>query len=136
MYGLAGVYQKRYYAAVSDKRIEARFFRQGRSEPVRDWLKDELTAEQRKVVGTDIMTVEFTWPVGMPLVRPLGGGLHEVRSDMTEGTARVLFAVEGRCMVLLHGFMKKTRKTPTADLELARARHRAYKKSQREDEES
>ena len=62
----------------------------------------------------------------MPLCRPLGRGLWEVRSDITDGRiARVLFSVEGGRMVLLHGFIKKTRKTPAADLELAIKRRKA-----------
>lgn len=110
-----------------DKRVQARFFRQGKSEPVRDWLKNDLTPEDRKKVGTDLMTVEFAWPVGMPLVRPLGGGLHELRTNLPDGIARVLFAVEGGFMILLHGFMKKTRKLPKSDLDLAIARLNLYR---------
>src|SRR5205807_8713636 len=70
--------------------------------------------------------VEYGWPVGMPVCRPLGTGLWEVRTDLAEGrTARVLFCVHGRQMVLLHGFMKKTQKIPRADVALARTRMRA-----------
>lgn len=114
------------------KRIQARFFRQGKSEPVRDWLKDDLTLEDRKKVGTDIMTVEFAWPVGMPLVRPLGGGLHEVRTNLPDGTARVLFAVEDGLMILLHGLLKTTRKLPKADLDLAVDRLKTYRNAKGE----
>lgn len=88
-------------------------------EPIRDWLKS-LDAEDRKVIGEDIKDVEFSWPIGMPLCRALGKGLWEVRSDLARGrTARVLFCIDEGCMVLLHGFIKKTQKTPAADLELA-----------------
>jgi phage-related protein len=67
--------------------------------------------------------VEFSWPIGMPLCRSLGGGLWEVRSDLTDGrTTRVLFCVFESQMVLLHGFIKKTQKTPAGDLTLARKR--------------
>ena len=56
----------------------------------------------------------------MPLCRPLGSGLWEVRSDITDGRiARVLFCVEAGRMVLLHALIKKTQKTPAVDLELA-----------------
>lgn len=81
------------------------------------------------------MTVEFAWPVGMPLVRPLGGGLHEVRTKLADGSARVLFAVEEGVMILLHGFMKRTRQIPRSDLELARSRLRTFKKAQEEKED-
>ena len=102
------------------KRLPARFYRldSGR-EPVRDWLKD-LEPEDCKIVGDDIKDVEFAWPIGMPLVRSLGDGLWEVRSDLISGRiARVIFTVEHECMVLLHGFIKKTQKTPKQDLDLA-----------------
>jgi phage-related protein len=108
----------------------------GKSEPVRHWLKNDVDAEDRKSIGIDIMTVEFSWPVGMPLVRPVGGGLHEVRTNLADGTARVLFAVVDGFMILLHGFIKKTKKTPKSDLDLARARLKAYTDAQEEREES
>src|SRR5882724_3706403 len=107
------------------KRLPARFYRSdsGR-EPVREWLKD-LDLEDRKVIGEDIKDVEFSWPIGMPLVRPLGRDLWEVRSSLPRGRiARVLFCVEKGAMVLLHGFIKKTQKTPQRDIDLALARRR------------
>jgi phage-related protein len=105
------------------KRLPAAFYRlpSGR-EPVREWLKS-LDPADRKIIGEDIKDVEFSWPIGMPLVRPLGGGLWEVRSEITQGRiARVVFCIAGQHMVLLHGFVKKTQKTPDADLDLARRR--------------
>ncbi len=105
------------------KRLPAIFYAlpSGR-EPVRDWLLD-LTKADRMVVGEDIKDVEFSWPIGMPLCRAMGSGLWEVRSNLPQGRiARVLFCVAQGCMVLLHGFIKKTQKTPPADLALARSR--------------
>lgn len=91
-------------------------------EPVREWLKG-LDREDRKVVGEDIKDVEFSWPIAMPLVRSLGRDLWEVRSSLSRGrVARVLFCVERERMVLLHGFMKKTQKTPKHDIDLALGR--------------
>lgn len=88
-------------------------------EPVREWLK-KLDRRDRRVIGEDIKDVEFSWPIGMPLVRGLGNGLWEVRSDLTDGKiARVVFTEEQGFMVLLHGFIKKTQKTPKHDLDLA-----------------
>ena len=64
--------------------------------------------------------MEFAWPIGMPLVRALGNGLWEVRSRLTRGRiARVLFCIHAGRMVLLHGFIKKTQKTPDADRDSA-----------------
>ena len=102
------------------KRLPARFYRpESVREPVREWLKG-LAAEDRKVIGADIKDVEFSWPIGMPLVRSLGRGLWEVRSSLLRGRiARVIFCVEQECMVLLHGFVKKTQKTPQHDIDVA-----------------
>jgi phage-related protein len=102
------------------KRLPARFYRSASGrEPVREWLKS-LAAEDRQTIGEDIKDVEFSWPVGMPLVRSLGREIWEVRSGLSHGRiARVLFCVEPDCMVLLHGFLKKTQKTPGRELDLA-----------------
>ena len=107
------------------KRLPAAFYRSpGGREPVREWLL-ALDERSRRIVGRDIATAEFGWPLGMPLCRNLGGGLQEARSNVTGGRiARVLFVVHSDRMVLLHGFVKKTRKTPKRDLELARQRAR------------
>ena len=66
--------------------------------------------------------MEFGWPIGMPVSRPLGQGIYEVRTDLTHNRiARVLFYSDRNSrMVLLHGFIKKTQKTPEEDLALAR----------------
>ena len=104
------------------KRVPAIFYRtEAGGEPVREWLKS-LSREDRKHLGEDIKTVEFGWPIGMPLCRPLGNAIYEVRTNLTQNRiARVLFYIDkhGR-MVLLHGFVKKTQKTPEEELELAR----------------
>jgi phage-related protein len=100
-------------------KLEVRFYAtaQGR-EPVREWLKG-LPAEDRKAIGEDLKTVQFGWPLGMPLVRKMKPGLWEVRSTISSGIARVLFTTTGQVLVLLHGFVKKSQKTPHTDLELA-----------------
>lgn len=110
---------------MSLKRIPARFYRTpaGR-EPVREWLK-ELPPADRKTLGEDIKDVEFAWPIGLPLVRPLGRELWEVRSSLSKNRiARVIFCVRAGEMVLLHGFIKKTQKTPTQEIDLALKRMR------------
>ena len=105
------------------KRLTAYFYRSdsGR-EPVRKWLKG-LSPAGRKIIGEDIKDVEFSWPLGMPLVRSLSHGLWEVRSNLS-GTriARIIFCVDEERLVLLHGFIKKSQKTPQKDMELARRR--------------
>jgi phage-related protein len=92
-------------------------------EPVREWLKS-LPREERRIIGEDLKTVQFGWPLGMPLVRKLDAKLWEVRSRLPRRIARVMFtSAEGR-MILLHGFIKKSQKTPMEDLELAKNRLR------------
>jgi phage-related protein len=91
------------------------------NEPVREWLKS-LSPQDKKAIGEDIKTAQFGWPLGMPLVRKIEPGLWEVRSHITAGIARVLFTVEGDFIVLLHGFVKKSKKTPLDDLSVARKR--------------
>ena len=93
-------------------------------EPVREWLHG-LNEGDRRAIGLDLMRVQFGWPIGMPLVRSLGRDLWEVRSSLLHGRiARVLFCVERECMVLLHGFIKKTQKTPQHEIDLALKRKR------------
>jgi phage-related protein len=102
--------------------LDVRFFRTAAgAEPVREWLK-ALPAIDRRTIGEDIKTVQFGWPLGMPLVDHLGGDIWEVRIRLDNRIARVLFAIEAGAMVLLHGFVKKQQKTPTPDLDLARER--------------
>lgn len=91
------------------------------AEPVREWLK-LLPAVDRKVIGEDMKTVQFGWPLGMPLVRSMGGGIWEVRIRLENRIARVLFVLDGSTMVLLHGFIKKTQATSQQDLDLAKDR--------------
>ncbi len=111
------------------KRIHACFYRTAAGgEPVRSWLKSLKPIEDRKRIGIDIATVEFGWPVGMPTCRALQDGLYEVRTNLASARiARVLFYidVQGR-MVLLHGYIKKTQKTPVEDMELARKNKRMH----------
>jgi phage-related protein len=90
-------------------------------EPTREWLKN-LTIKQKKRIGEDIKTVQFGWPIGMPVVRKMESGLWEVRSKIDNGIVRILFTVVDGTMVLLHGFIKKSQKTPKEEIEIARNR--------------
>src|ERR1019366_4804402 len=90
------------------------------NEPVREWLK-RLPEAERHAIGRDLLRAQWRWPVGMPLCRPLGDGLWEIRTDLpTRRTARVLVCLHEEQIVALHGFIKKTRTTPDSDLALAR----------------
>jgi phage-related protein len=107
------------------KRLPARFYcLPGGREPVREWLKS-LGADDKQSIGDDIRTVEYGWPIGMPACRPLGDGLWEVRSNLTDRRiSRVIFCIAHGHMFLLHAFIKKTRKTPVTDLVIARRRQK------------
>ncbi|MDQ3027548.1 MAG: type II toxin-antitoxin system RelE/ParE family toxin [Pseudomonadota bacterium] len=107
-------------------RLQASFFRTSSgNEPVREWLLS-LSKEDRKAVGTDIAYVQYKWPLGKPRVDHLRGNVWEVRSSLKGRIARVLFAVDGKELVLLHGFVKKSQRTPGDDLALAEARWREW----------
>ena len=102
--------------------LKVNFFRQeSGKESVRDWLK-ALPAEDRKLIGQDIKTVQWGWPLGMPLVRSIGNGLWEIRTDLPRRIARVIFCIRKEHIVLLHGFIKKTQSIPKKDIELAKDR--------------
>lgn len=108
--------------SLRSKRVPAIFFRtDAGGEPVREWLK-ALSKEEKRAIGEDIKRLELGWPIGMPLARALGNGLHEVRTNLpSKRIARVLFYIDKQQrMVLLHGFIKKAQKTPPEDLDLAR----------------
>lgn len=94
-------------------------------EPVKEWLKS-LPREDMRKIGFDIKTVQFGYPIGMPLTRVLHGtkGLEEVRSNISNGIARVIFFVEDNKIILLHGFIKKTQETPQKELDVAIKRYK------------
>jgi phage-related protein len=107
------------------QKIDLVFYRtKAGSEPVRDWLLG-LDMAVRRAIGLDLMRVQFAWPIGMPLVRPLGDGLFEARTNLPDRTiARVLFCFHDGELFALHGFIKKSGKILPEDLKLARKRQK------------
>ena len=75
---------------------------------MREWLK-ALPPEEGRIIGHDLKTAQYGWPLGMPLIRKLEPGLWEVRTRLGDRIARVIITVEGDTMVLLHGLIKKGR---------------------------
>lgn len=116
------------------RKLRAEFYRtsSGR-EPVREWLRS-LPSEDRKIIGKDIDAVQFEWPLGMPRVDHLRNGIWEVRSRLGNRRARVLFAVTSEEIVILHGFIKKTRTTPGEALEVAERRWKIRQGQQQGDD--
>lgn len=112
----------------SEPTLSVVFFRTdaGR-EPVRQWLRS-LDVNDRKAIGEDIKLVQFRWPLGMPLVKKIEPSLWEIRTNLSGGRmARILFTVGRSEMALLHGFIKKSQKTLSRDLRLARNRRNLWK---------
>ncbi|NBV21674.1 MAG: type II toxin-antitoxin system RelE/ParE family toxin [Proteobacteria bacterium] len=110
----------------AERPLDVVFFKtEAGDEPVREWLKS-LPREECQTVGADILTVQYAWPLGKPLVDNLGDGVWEVRSRLGNRIARTLFAVVDEEIVLLHGFIKKTQKTPDDELKLAKKRKTQY----------
>jgi phage-related protein len=107
----------------SSPEVPVRFYRSDTgNEPVREWLRN-LDQRDRHVIGLDLMRVQFGWPIGMPLVRSLKDGLWEVRSSLpSQRIARLILCFHDGILVVLHGFIKKTQKTPVDDLSVAKRR--------------
>ena len=104
------------------------FYRSDASnEPVREWLKD-LHRDDKRQIGEDIKTAQLGWPLGMPLIKKIDKDLWEVRTRLADGIARVFFTVEGEHIILLHGFIKKSQKTPQNELKTALSRLSTYKR--------
>jgi phage-related protein len=94
---------------------------QSGNEPVREFFKS-LSLEDKKSIGEDIKTVQFGWPLGMPLIRKIDAELWEIRSNISKGILRVFFTIHGKHLILLHAFIKKSPKTPMDDLATAKNR--------------
>ena len=94
-------------------------------EPVREWLF-ELDKQDRRKIGRDILSVQYQWPIGMPLVKPISKGLWEIRTSLDNRIARIFFMIHGKEMVLLHGIIKKTQKTPPSEIALAKKRASSF----------
>lgn len=106
-----------------NQKLEVMFFRTDRDNmPVKDWLKS-LSKESKKIIGEDLRTSQFGFPLGMPLVRAMEKNLWEIRSHLDNGSeVRIFFTIYQSYMILLHSFVKKSQRTPKKDLELARKR--------------
>ncbi|MGI9214781.1 MAG: type II toxin-antitoxin system RelE/ParE family toxin [Gammaproteobacteria bacterium] len=104
-------------------KLSINFFRtEQQAEPVKAWLK-KLSTEEKLIIGTDLKTIQFSWPIGMPLVKHVGNGMWEARSSLPQGKiSRILFVIYNNTIVLLHGFIKKSQKIPAKELDLAKKR--------------
>jgi phage-related protein len=122
---IRGAGEERRAKAPTPEKIPLIFFRTAAGGEPGATVAEELPAAERQTVGKDLLRAQWRWPAGMPLCRPMGAGLWEVRTDLAMNrTARVLVCVYREHLVALHGFIKKTRATPTEDLALARRRQK------------
>ena len=111
-------------------KLDAVFYTTGAGrEPVRDWLLS-LARDERRVIGTDIAYVQWKWPLGKPRIDHLRDGVWEIRSNLGSRIARILFAVADGELILLHGFIKKTQRTPADDIALALSRWKEWRHAQ------
>lgn len=102
------------------------FETKNKKQPVRDFILS-LKQNDRKIIGVDIFVVQKTFPLGLPLVRKMGNNLWEIRSTISQGIVRIFFTIENNFLILLHGFVKKTQKTPEQELAVALARLKEFK---------
>jgi len=110
-----------------EKVLRAHFFQTpSGNEPVREWLK-ERSEDDRKEIGRDIAAVEYGWPIGPPLCKPMGQGLFEVRTDLADRISRVFFIIDDGLAILLHAIIKKSQETPKKDIALAQKRARDWR---------
>ena len=109
--------------------LNVAFFRtDAGNEPVLDWLRG-LDADDRRIIGEDLRTVQIGWPLGMPLCRPLGDGLYEVRSTLSGNRiTRLVFFLDESTLVIVEGFVKKSKATPDEVLRLSRKRKGEYQR--------
>lgn len=115
-----------------DLKLEVIFFKTfSGSEPVKEWLK-KLSPTDKKIVGSDIRTLQIAWPLGMPLVRKIATKLWEIRSIIASGIVRIFFTIIGNTLFLLHAFTKKTQKTPLNELTIAKERLKQLQRSRHE----
>ena len=128
--------QSTKYGTLLSKKIDRDFYKvffyqtaAGR-EPVRDWLK-QIDPTSRKQIGEDLYTLQLGWPIGMPLVRKLEPNLWELRSHISTGIVRIMFTERKKALVLLHGFIKKSKKLPAAELALAKDRLATFRVGRR-----
>lgn len=108
--------------------LEVEFYKtEGGNEVVLDFLRG-LPADDKKTVGEDLKTLQFGYPIGMPLCRPVGR-LWELRSSPpSKRELRLLwfYHKKARTIVVVHAFIKKTQKTPQKDINLGEARKGEY----------
>ena len=110
------------------KPFDIRFYQEtSGKEPALEWI-EEFNEKEQKIIGHDIKTIQYSWPLTMPLVKALGGGLMEIRIKLKDRQLRIFFTLHDGAIILLHGFVKKTQKTPNNEMEIALKRLKQIKK--------
>jgi phage-related protein len=99
------------------------------NQPVRDFILNDRSGQDRKEIGKDIAVVQWGFPLGLPLVEKVTDNLWEIRSHLPDGICRTFFTIYSKTMILLHSFIKKTQKTPKKELEIAYKRLQEFRKN-------
>ena len=97
--------------------------------PVFEFLKT-LPPKIKAKIDRDIgILKEFNIKLRVPLVKPLGDGIFELRTQTAGFGVRTLyFFFDGQKIILTNGFIKKTDKTPTKEIEKAIEYKKDYEK--------
>jgi len=91
--------------------------------PVEEWLESIPNTARAKIIRNMFLLEELGLSVREPYVKPLGDKLYEVRAKDPKGIYRVIyFSYTDKTFMMLHGFTKKTQKTPRKELEIAKKR--------------
>jgi len=114
-----------------EKGFKAVFFEtENGNQPARDFIKG-LSKDDKRIVGADIRVIQNSFPIGLPLVRKIKHGLWEIRSVVKDGISRIFFTFINEEIILLHGFVKKTQKTPSKEIDIATGRINEFKRLQK-----
>jgi phage-related protein len=101
---------------------------EGGNEVVQDFLR-KLPRDDRKTIGEDLATLQYGYPMGMPLCKPLRSQIWELRSSLpSKREARLLYFFDSASqqIIVVHAFIKTTRTTPKSDIDLAEKRKKEF----------
>lgn len=102
--------------------MKVRFWRTANGNDVVADIIRALPIDDRKIVGRDLMRLQIGYPMGPPLCKPIKQPIWELRSSLpSKREMRLLyrFDADAQQIVVVHAFIKTTRTTPKADINLA-----------------
>lgn len=87
--------------------------------PVEIWINKMLTLKEKNKIYDGLKKLQCEWPIGLPLTRHLENNLWEMRTYLGTRDSRLIFIIKNKNIFILHGFIKKTNKTPRNEINLA-----------------